>query len=68
MIYAQYSNATNLINLLNGIEPLININIEDFHRVYFDIDTCNTEGLDNWGRIIGQNRNLTVPDYLHLGY
>ena len=62
-IYVQFATADNLNTLFENLYPLLTIDPLEFHRDYFDIDTCKTDGLDNWGRILDFSRQIIVPDY-----
>ena len=62
MIYSQYSQAHNLINLIDDLSNYLNINKDDFIKNYFDLKTCNTQGLDNWGLILNTSRYINVVD------
>lgn len=68
MLFAQYSNADNLNNLLYGtstypgLNSYLNINYVDFVTNFFDVRTAGTEGLDNWGAILGITRNIYIPN------
>ncbi len=58
-IYVQYQNSTRLNTLLDGIETAIRFTDNDritWINNYLSIETASTDGLDNWGRILGQNR------------
>lgn len=66
-IYTQYTNSPRIQAILAGIAPHLKISISDFYRDYFDIDTANSQWLDNWGRILGLSRNLTIDtSYDHI--
>lgn len=62
-IYVQFATADNINTLFDNLYPLLTIDPLEFHRDYFDIDTCKTDGLDNWGRILDFSRQIIVPDY-----
>lgn len=72
MIYVQYSNATNLKGLLEGLYPYLTIDPEEFYFEFFNIDTCNAQGLDNYGRMLNQSRFIQSVEsgsyYQKLGF
>lgn len=64
-IYIQYQESPKLTALVNGITTLYSQNgntipksydIVNFRTNYYNIMLCNSDGLDNWGRILGVNR------------
>lgn len=60
-LYIQYSNSTNLKNLLFGdgylgLDAYLKIDPLEFYTSYFNLATCNSQGLDNYGRILNQSR------------
>ena len=58
--YVQFATATNLNKLFDELRPLLTIDPLEFWRDYFDIDTCLTDGLDNWGRILDFDRIIQI--------
>lgn len=60
MIFLQFSNSENINKLTENLAPLLTIDPEVFRETYFDIYTCEKEGLDNWGRILNISRSITV--------
>lgn len=60
--YVQFANATKLNQLLDNLYPLLTIDPATFLLTYFDIRTCGTNGLDNWGRILNFPRVIQVND------
>jgi len=58
--YVQFSTAQNLNKLFDELTPLITIDTLEFLQDYFDIDTCDADGLDNWGRILELPRVITI--------
>ena len=65
-VYTQFVNATNLNGLLNGIQPLITISVEDYYQNFFDINTCNTQGINQWGALLNINRTINVPNFQNV--
>lgn len=61
-LYNQYSNAPNW-QILQLLCDYLDIGIADFYRYFFNIDTCSTQGLDNWGLILNQSRIVQSYDY-----
>lgn len=65
-LYVQYSNSKNFQNWLYGtnnyigINSTLNINIKDFYNNIFNINTCNTTGLNLWGQILNTPRNFYI--------
>lgn len=59
-VYAQYANARRTRTVIDGLVPYLTVSVEEFFANYFNINTCNQEGLDNWGVI------LDVPNYAYL--
>lgn len=58
--FIQFDNANKINGLMDRLLPLITIDTEAFRRDYFDIDTCLTDGLDKWGRILMFPRIITI--------
>lgn len=56
----QYSNAPNIRKIVENEESFLNTAIlqfkEEFDRDIFNIDTCDVNGLDLWGRILSVQR------------
>lgn len=63
MLYLQYQKATRLKALIDQLSPILTIAENDFYTNFFNIETCNGDGLDNWGIILGQSRSIAVPNY-----
>lgn len=61
-IYLQYGQAANTNNWINNIAPLLTIDESQYYDEFFDIDTCNRQGLDNWGRILNISGTVYMPD------
>lgn len=58
--YIQFSTANNINRLMDNLLPLLTINPLDFYTIYFDIDTCEKDGLDNYGRILELSRVISI--------
>jgi hypothetical protein len=57
-MYIQYDKSTNLKALIEGLNPILSINEEEFYKNWFNILTAKSEGLDNWGRILNFGRGI----------
>lgn len=62
MLYLQYQKAINLKALIDQLRPILTINEESFYNDFFNILTCKTDGLDNWGIILGQSRGIPIAN------
>jgi hypothetical protein len=62
MLYLQYQKAARLKALIDQLSPILTIAENDFYTNFFNIETCNGDGLDNWGSILGQSRSIAVSD------
>lgn len=62
-MYVQFQNAPKFRGLLSELQDYLVFPIDDYYEEYFNIATCNTEGLNNWGRILNQARSILVYDY-----
>lgn len=62
MIYVQFQNSPNIVAYVRTLKGNIKVSISDFLDDYFSIDTCDGDGLDNWGRILNRNRTVLIPD------
>lgn len=56
----QYSNAPNMRKIVENEQAFLDVAItqfkEEFDRDIFNIDTCDANGLDLWGRLLGVQR------------
>lgn len=59
-IFVQFETAKNLNKLFDELYPLLTIAPQDFLKDYFDIDTCGTDGLNNWGKILNLSRVVSI--------
>lgn len=64
--YIQYQNASKFNNLMAQLTDYLTIPIDEFWYNYFTLDTCDTAGLDNWGRILNQSRTITYQNYDYI--
>ncbi len=62
-IYIQYDKAEKLNNLISGLEPNLIIDEPLFRQNFFNIYTCGTTGLNQWGLLLNRPRTIVVPDY-----
>ena len=66
-LYVQYANSTKFQNFLYGnddfigLNNLLNIKWNDYYDQIFNILTCNSTGLDIWGKI------LNIPRSYYIG-
>lgn len=60
-MFIQYQNAPKFKELLDRLKDYLTIPIQQFYEHFFNIDTADTQGLNNWGLILGQSR--TVGQY-----
>jgi len=58
--FVQFSTAKNANKLFDELLPLLTIDVLAFYRDYFDIDTCDSDGLNNWGRILELSRIVSI--------
>lgn len=61
-IISQYANSATLRTLIENLNEYIDprVNIEEFYRTIWNVDTAEGEGLDIWGRIVGVSRLLQL--------
>mgnify|MGYP001609857892 CR=1 FL=1 len=62
-IYIQYDKAENLNNLISELKPNLIIDAELFRENFFNIYTCGTTGLNQWGLLLNRSRTIFVRDY-----
>src|SRR5271156_2399382 len=60
-IYLQYQNSTNAVNYLTELQENISVNVYDFYQEFFNIQTCDSAGLTNWGLILNQGDTVYIP-------
>lgn len=63
-IISQYANSPTLLTLIESANQSIDprINIDAFYNLIWNVDTAQGYGLDVWGRIVGVDRVLKIPD------
>lgn len=62
-LYVEYQNGTKWNDLLRKLTDYLTLPIDQFYTDFFDLRTCTTQGLDNWGRILNQSRNIYFYNY-----
>jgi hypothetical protein len=62
-IYIQYGKAEKLESLISGLEPNLIIDEFLFRKNFFNIFTCGTTGLNQWGLLLNRTRTILVPNY-----
>lgn len=62
-LMSQYANSPVICNLIESMNECIDParSINDFYRLAFNVKTAQSFGLDIWGRIVGVNRNISIP-------
>lgn len=65
-VYTQFINCPNINGILNGVQPLITIDVDQFYSDFFDIDTCNKQGLDQWAALLNITRTINVPNFANV--
>lgn len=63
-IISQYANSPVLTQLISDFAAYVDqaTNFDDFFRLIWNVDTAQGEGLNIWGRIVGVQRTLHVPN------
>lgn len=61
-IFSQYANSPKILGLISVFNEIIDpsYNINNFYNLVFKLSTATGYGLDNWGRIIGVQRNVKM--------
>lgn len=69
-LLSQYANSPVLTTLVDTFAQWLDpaSRFDRFYALMWDIDTAEGFGLDVWGRILGVNRVLQVPDGTFLGF
>lgn len=69
-IISQYANSPIMIGMIDNWFTAINPteNLSNFFDNIWNVDTALTYGLDVWGRIVGVNRVLQVPNVFYFGF
>lgn len=62
-IISQYANSPTLTQLIENMNAYIDprVNMLNFYRLVWNVDTAVGFGLDIWGRIVGVNRVIPIP-------
>lgn len=69
-IQSQYSASPTITRLVENLGTLFDHSkdIENFYKKVFDVDTCESYGLDVWGRIVGVKRDATMVTVVGVPY
>lgn len=67
-IISQYGKSASITQLVRGIDHYLDprADIDLFLEQVWDIDTCGTWGLDQWGKIVGVPRYIEIPDTIPI--
>lgn len=62
-ILTQYSASQKLISIIDTFNQAINLDdfTDEFIEKVWDVSTCETFGLDMWGKIVGISRYISAP-------
>ncbi|MDR9839467.1 DUF2612 domain-containing protein [Herbaspirillum huttiense] len=63
-VISQYANSPTLVQLITNMNDHISpdADIDAFYDAVFNVRTAKGNGLDIWGRIVGVDRYLKIPD------
>ncbi|MGJ0578469.1 DUF2612 domain-containing protein [Xenorhabdus bovienii] len=63
-LLSQYANSPTICTILNSFNETIDprANADEFYHLAVNVLTAQGFGLDIWGRIVGINRGLSIPD------
>lgn len=63
-ILTQYADSPKLKSLIYSFNEAVGIEgfLDDFYDIIWSIETCDTYGLDVWGKIVVVSRQLTVTE------
>lgn len=71
-LMSQYANSPVIVSLIEQINDILDPSklIDDFYNKLWNLKTANGYGLDNWGRIIGVDRNvrMSAPNEVNFGF
>jgi len=70
-IISQYCSSPILVQLIKNMDTYIDprVDINNFYNFVWNVDTAQGFGLDIWGRIVGVERTLNIPNAdLYFGY
>ena len=62
-LLSQYANSPIICQLIESMNECIDPahSITDYYQLAFNVKTAQGFGLDIWGRIVGVNRNISIP-------
>lgn len=62
-ILTQYSASTKLLSIIDTFNQAVSLDdfTDEFIAKVWDLTTCETFGLDVWGKIVGVSRYITAP-------
>ena len=62
-ILTQYSASTKLLSIIDTFNQAVSLDdfTDEFIAEVWDLTTCETFGLDMWGKIVGVSRYITAP-------
>lgn len=62
-LMSQYANSPIICKLIENLNDCVDPakSIADFYQLAFNVKTAKGFGLDIWGRIVGVNRNISIP-------
>lgn len=63
-IMSQYANSPAILRIIQGVNDSVDpsVFLDDFYNTVFKLSTATGYGLDNWGRIVGVERNVKLED------
>ncbi len=61
-IMSQYAHSPAILGIIGAVNDAVDPSksIDGFYKMIFDLSTANGYGLDNWGRIVGVERNVQL--------
>lgn len=62
-ILTQYSASNNLLSIIDTFDQAVSLDdfTDEFISKVWDLTTCETFGLDIWGKVVGVSRYITAP-------
>ncbi|HAM9432045.1 TPA: DUF2612 domain-containing protein, partial [Escherichia coli] len=62
-ILTQYSASKKLLSIIDTFNQAVSLDdfTEEFIKKVWDLTTCETFGLDMWGKIVGISRYIVAP-------
>ena len=69
-VLSQYANSPSLTTIIENLEACLDQtqNLERFYDMIWNIQTAVGDGLDDWGRIVGVDRTLTLTGGKFFGF